>query len=136
MIKKLPLVLALALCGCAFVQRHQTAVATLAGLAAQEGTKRRLAAHPEERPAFMAAQVALTRLVDQKNYDPAAFADALSKLPINELKGDTGSVYISAAVVVWDEIANEAEGVQKQEQVRLVATAVRDGIGRGLSAQL
>jgi hypothetical protein len=84
-----------------------------------------------DKPIFVAADQALTRLIDAQNYDPTKFAQALAGLPINELKGKDGAIYISLGIVIWDEVASQAEGVQKQEQVKAIITAVRDGIRVG-----
>lgn len=107
-------------------------VSRIAGTAAQLGTTIYLAQHPEQRPSFAAAEQALTALADRQNYDPAAFSAALQGLPINELKGPNGSLYVSVALVVWDEVAAQATGVDKEELVKKTLVAVRDGLRRSL----
>lgn len=114
--------------GCTFFQQHQTALVTLSRTAAQLGTQTWLKSHPGDKPLFVASEAAITRFIDSGSSDPAAFAAALQGLPINELKGTNGSLYVSAVIVLWDELAAQATSVTQAAEVRAVALAVRDGI--------
>ncbi len=125
----------LLLVGCQTLNSPATSdrVARLAGLAADLGTRAVLAANPTYRPAFTLALGSLNVLIAAGNEDPAKFAEALQDLPINQLKGgDSSYLYISAAVVVWDEVSSVATGINKSELVRKTTLAVRDGLARAL----
>ena len=128
----------LPLYGCKTVDGKRTVdsdrVALVLGQAAKLGTRYYLNSHPGSAPSFQLALNAVNGLIDQANYDPAAFADALSKLPINELNGPNGSLYVSTAIVVWDQVAQLAEPVTQKELVKKSLFAVRDGIQSALSA--
>lgn len=107
-------------------------VAQIAGIAAQMGSATYLQKNPEARPYFQAAYNGLGALDHAGNYDPAAFASALSMLPIRELSGPNGNLYIMAAILVWDELAQRSVNVDKTLWVQPVLRAVRLGIGRAL----
>lgn len=87
--------------------------ATIAGLAAFTGTSVYLAKNPKDRSYFEAARTAIKALIDSENFDPAALASALQKLPINELNGPNGSIYVSVAVVLWDSLAKDTISIDK-----------------------
>jgi len=109
-------------------------VANIAGVAADIGTRAVLAKNPEHRADFAAVEQALNALIDAKNYDPAAFSAALSSLRVRELKGPNGQIIISAAVIIWDEAAQFATGLDQRTLVALTLTRVRDGIHRALAS--
>ncbi|MDB6030227.1 MAG: hypothetical protein JWM16_565, partial [Verrucomicrobiales bacterium] len=71
-------------------------IARVAGAAAELGSQAWLNEHPNDRRYFIVANEALKGLVNSANYDPAAFAQALQVLPMKELRGPQGSIYITA----------------------------------------
>lgn len=107
-------------------------VASIAGKAAQIGSMGRLQKHPEERPYFVSSYNALGALDHASNYDPAAFAEALKMLPIKELSGPDGNLYVLGAVFLWDELAQQSYALDRTLWVQPVLRAVRLGIGRAL----
>ena len=68
-------------------------------MAARVGTAREIRKNPEAKPAFVAAEAALTRMLDGGNGDPAQFASIVSTLPVDALKGPDGAVRWSATEV-------------------------------------
>jgi hypothetical protein len=109
-------------------------ISRLSGTAAQLGSLAWLSKNPGDRAYFATANEALKGLINSGNYDPAAFASALQGLPIKELKGSEGSLYISVAIVVWDEAIQSAQGLDRQELVAATLKAVQQGIQRTLDA--
>ncbi len=107
-------------------------VSRIAGHAAAIGSAAYLTAHPEQRPAFIVAEQALTGLIEQENYDPVAFSTALQALPTDALRGKEGALYVSVAVVVWDEAIAAATKLDQETLVRKTMIAVRDGLRRAL----
>lgn len=129
----LTLILALPLLsGCTFLKNNQPALLFLARESAEIGTKLDLQSHPDHRPYFMASEQALTRLVDSGNSDPAAFAAALASLPVSELTGPNGSIYISTFIVLWDVVRESATSIDKEGTAKAYILAVRDGMRGGL----
>lgn len=107
-------------------------VAHIAGAAAHLGSAAYLSKNPEARPYFIASFNALGALDHAGEYDPAAFAEALSMLPIKELSGPNGNLYVLGAILIWDELAQQSVNVDKSTWVAPVLRAVRLGIGRAL----
>lgn len=144
MIRKLRLILlAAALCvspiltGCKTssgeVPRSVRVVSSIAETAAYFGTVKRLQDHPGEREAFNVAVLGLQRLIDQKNYDPIAFAEALKGLPISELSGPDGDIYISTIVGVWDAFLQDTVALDQSVVVMPVISKVLSGMQRGIA---
>jgi hypothetical protein len=106
--------------------------ARLAGVAANLGTTVYLSQNPAARPAFEQAYAALSALEANGNFDPAAFAEALSVLPIDELKGPEGQLYISVAIVLYEELKANSIAVNTPEWVKPVLSSVKAGLGRAL----
>jgi hypothetical protein len=104
----------------------------LAGVAANLGTTVYLSKNPQARSAFESAYAALSKLEEAGNFDPAAFAEALSVLPIDELKGPEGQLYISVAIVLYEELKASSVAVNTPEWTKPVLASVRVGIGRAL----
>lgn len=124
----------ISLVGCAGVptERKISRMATLAELAAFTGASIDLADNPAHRPYFEASRAALDGLVRSENYDPTAFAAALSGLPVKELKGEKGSLVVGAAVILWEEYAAEVVNLDRSTYVKPVIAAVAKGLARAL----
>ena len=114
------------------VPRSVRVVSSIAETAAYFGTVKRLQDHPGEREIFNVAVLALQRLVDQQNYDPIAFAEALKGLPINELSGPDGDIYISTIVGVWDAFLQDTIALDQSTVVGPVISKVLSGMRRGI----
>ncbi len=131
-------------CGCQSFQPPATGgpspgavtISLLAGIAADIGTHATLQAQPQYRPAFVAAEIALTALIDARDFDPAKFAAELQHLPVDALNANFGTnspaLYVSSAVVIWNGVTQLATRIDQGEVVRTTMIAVRDGIARGL----
>ncbi len=115
------------------VPRSVRVVSSIAETAAYFGTVKRLQDHPGEREIFNVAVLALQRLVDQQNYDPIAFAEALKGLPINELSGPDGDIYISTIVGVWDAFLQDTVALDQSTVVGPVISKVLSGMRRGIA---
>jgi hypothetical protein len=109
-------------------------ISRLAGGAAQLGSQAWLAKNPNDRRYFVIANESLKGLVDSQNYDPAAFAQALSVLPMKELQGPEGSIIISGALLVWDEALASSTGLNRIELVAATLKKVQEGIQKTLDA--
>lgn len=107
-------------------------IARLIGSATTLGTQAYLIKHPEARPAFEFTRTALKTLQANGNYDPVAFAQAFQNLPINELRGDYGALYVSLAIVAWDELRAEAVSLDQQTWVAVVLSEAVKGFDRAL----
>lgn len=110
-------------------------VARLSGVAAELGATMYLEKNPSARPYFEASLAAVAALDASGDYNPSRFADALKGLPVRELQGKEGSLYIGLAVVAWGELSVEAEraNLDKAEWVRPVLKSVRLGLERALA---
>lgn len=109
-------------------------IARVTGAAANLGSTAWLVKHPGDRAAFAFANENLKGLINSANYDPLAFANALQALPIKELKGADGSLYVSVAMVLWGEALDSAQGLNRQELVAATLKAVQSGIQKTLDA--
>lgn len=107
-------------------------VAAIAGAAAQMGTTASLNQDAKNRPYFEVVYNALGALDHAENYDPAQFAAALQTLPVRELRGPNGSLYIIAAVFLWDELAQQSYQLDNRVWVAPILKSVRAGIARAL----
>lgn len=133
--------LAILLCGCTTTPEGERVVdvarvSRIAGRAAYFGTVAFLNKEPDKRALFEVAAQALASLEDTKNYDYAAFAKAMQGLPIREFKGSEGSLYVEAALVIWDEVLQFASPVMKKELVAATVHEVRVGLERALAVEL
>lgn len=109
-------------------------VARLAGVAAEIGATAYLQKRPGDRLYFEAAANGLTALDATGDYDPAKFAAALQALPIRELRGPEGSLYVGLALVAWEELSAEAARLDKTDWVKPVLQRVQLGLERALAA--
>jgi len=123
--------------GCASFGNRPAAerLGSLAKVAAFTGTRVYLAEHPEQRPIFVKVHEALQGLEAGGTFDAAALALVLQSLPINELQGPEGSLYVSAAVVLWDEVIGGATAIDQVAVVRAVLPKVREGLALGLGPE-
>lgn len=100
------------------------------GIAASIGTQYRLTKHPEDRPKFELAKVALDALIADGTYDPVKFNQVVKSLPKVQANITEGDI----ALAIWNEVV--VGGVMiGPENFRTVVISIRDGIARGLSIQ-
>jgi hypothetical protein len=107
-------------------------VAVVAEMAAFSGTSVYLKAHPENRPYFNIARESLHALAATNGITPASFAEALKGLPIKELQGDTGTLVVGNAVVLYDMLAREHVNLDANIWLRPVVESVERGMARAL----
>lgn len=111
---------------------EQTArrIGVVAESAAFVGTTYYLQKHPDERPKFEAAYAAVVLLNGGTNASAAQLSEALEGLPIKELKGDQGALYVGSAMILYD--AFLAENVSVPANVKPVVGGITRGMGRAL----
>lgn len=123
------------LCGCATITNPQWL--TLAASVARSATSVAVAAdvrdNPDHATIYRLTENALTRFVDSTNWSAIELAGILSNLPVDEFRDpDTGYLFVSGAVAVFDAATGLLMNVETPEAVRVVALAIRDGINTGL----
>ena len=109
-------------------------VARIAGAAAYIGASVDLLQNPTHRPAYELTVAALKSLEDANNYDATALAQAIQRINQAELTSPEGAIYVSAALLVWDELLHATTPVLEQDVVKAVLPAVRIGLQRALQA--
>jgi hypothetical protein len=110
-------------------------IARIMGRAAYYGTVFYLTDHPQARPDFVIAAAALQTMENTTNWDYVAFSDALAALPIRQLQGDQGTIYIQLGLDVWDEALQLSTPILKSKLVAATVPRVRDGIQRALATR-
>lgn len=104
----------------------------IAAAAAYVGASLHLEQHPQSRPQFEAAEQALASLLAAEDYDPLKFAQVIRTLPA--LESPSGAIYVSGAVLLWDEFLAATTPMDRAPGVKLVLARVRDGLQRALTA--
>lgn len=114
-------------------QRAQR-LATLAELAAYDGTVLTLQSKPEYRAAFNSARVALAAFNQSTNVNAESFAQIFAALPVKELGGKNGSLIVGNVMVLYDSFARENIRLNNDSALwlRPIALAVERGLARGL----
>ncbi|HNU53341.1 MAG TPA: hypothetical protein PKJ98_20805 [Verrucomicrobiota bacterium] len=107
--------------------------AKVANLAAFVGAGLHLADNPEDRAYFVASVTALEALADSDNYTPSSLAAALRELPIRELRGSKGTIYLTAGVSLWDEASRQILRVDTSGAAKVFAEAIRKGLAEALA---
>ncbi len=102
-------------------------------LAAYTGASVELVEHPGSRPAFRAAQAAIKRLIDSKNYSPSELASALRDLNVKEFKGPRGTLIVTAAVIVWQKSTANIAPIDHESKVLPVLLALDRGFTQALA---
>ncbi len=126
----------LALCSCSTMTPEKVNdLAILAGTAASIGATIYLQAHPEQKPAFDLATIALQSFLASGKTDPAQFANLMGALPTDALPGPTADLYVSKPnLVVYDkgkELATKVEGKAALPTMR----AISSGLTRAMLAK-
>lgn len=122
--------------GCGTVPKEEQLrqMTTIAELASYTGARFHLIDNPQDRAFFEASKEALDVMLRDGDYDPGAFALALQGLPVDELKDDKGTLIIGAAVILWDSYSSRVFDLDKEQYIRPVIVAVRNGLARALLA--
>jgi hypothetical protein len=118
-------------------------VATTAKSAAYLGTKiyleglpPRLPAHPEAREQFELARTSLRGLIALGSFSAGDLTTALQTLPIQELKGENGTLLVGEAIVLWDTYGRQLASLDKAQvfegYIKPVSQAILDGLDMAL----
>jgi hypothetical protein len=99
--------------------------------AASVGATYALSENPAARPYFESAVKALDGFIATTNVNPLALHEALSQLPIKELKSTEARLLITTATIVYQRYGNELT-IDQTNYVGSVMRAVRDGLKLGL----
>jgi hypothetical protein len=124
----------------------QLAIQTAAGVARSaaylgtkiylEGLPPKLAGHPNDRQAFEMARTSVKALIAAGTFTSADLSAALQSLPIKELQGESGTLIVGEAVVLWDTygrlLANLDKAQAFQAFVLPFAQAIADGLDLAL----
>lgn len=120
------------LMGCASLTPDRVSVlAAIAGQAAYLGAQDWLRAHPNHRPAFDAVILAISALVKAGNTNQDAYVELLSSLPTMTLRGKAGELYISDALVVYDNDLGRAtriSGAAEQPVERAILLGLKQAL--------
>lgn len=114
--------------GCATGVATTKNIATVAKIAAYEGSKYEIKQDPGSRRYFVAGRDALRGLLSSTNYNPIAFKAALQTLPIKELKSSEATLLLDAAVTLWEPYASRLTALDSEEKVKPVMEAVEVGL--------
>lgn len=107
-------------------------MANVAELATFTAVSLDLADNPIHKQYYLASAAALSTLLRDGNYSPAAFADALKELPVKRLSGEKGAIIVGTAVILWDQYAAEVVTLDQAKYVRPVIAATLSGLDRAL----
>ena len=120
--------------GCAFLKKNFTLdnLQTACEGAAFAGASVRLAAHPADAPRFALAVAALDLLIADGHFDPVSLHTALSTLPVEALKGDTGVIIIDAAVILFQTVTGGKTPLEQAPYVQAAAKGIRAGLALAL----
>lgn len=97
------------------------------------GTKAALMENPEWRSKIELARDALTALamLPPENVTYVDLLEALSHLPIKELKSEKGQIYVTASKIILRRVGRDVD-IQGVGYIHTFAVALRDGISEGL----
>lgn len=107
-------------------------VATVAELAAYTGAGYWLLEHPQDRDKVGMVVLALDQLGSTNGFNALALHQALSALPVKELKSDKGALIVGAAVLLYETELSRLTPIEQNTYVAIVASRVRSGLNRAL----
>ena len=119
---------------CAFLQKNITPanLQTACEGIAYGGASARLAAHPDDAPRFALAVAALDVVIADGHFDPVSLHTALSTLPVDFLKGETGTIIISTALVLVETVTGGKTPLEQAPYVQAAAKGIRMGLAMAL----
>lgn len=100
--------------------------------AAMVGTTYSLNEHPEWRSGFETAAKELKVLETADKIDFATIMAIVTRLPVKELQSSDARLAISGATILLSGYGNKIVALEKLDNVRPVATALREGIELGM----
>lgn len=104
-------------------------------VAAEEGTFFILLEHPEWRPQFALAAADLKVIEKAERIDFPTIMAIVLRLPVKELKSTEARMAISGATILLSRYGGQGVPLDRLQQVRPIAAALREGIELGLSAE-
>jgi hypothetical protein len=107
-------------------------IATVAEIAAYTGAGFWLVEHPTERDKVQLAITALDALSSTNGFNGAALQQALSTLPLKELKSEKGSLLVGAAVLLYETEFSRMTPIEQGPLVAIVSARVKSGLQRAL----
>lgn len=126
--------LSLLFTGCASTSApNAQTLSTLVEVATYTGASIRLDTHPEERPAFVVAHIAIEKLISDKDYSPASLTAAMQGLKVREFKGSRGALIVTSAVILWDAYTPTITEIDSEAKVLPVLIAIERGLQQALS---
>ena len=112
--------------------QRMTQAATVAEIAAYTGAGYWLVEHPNDRGKIEMAITALDALSATNGFNGAALSQALSGLPIKELKSQQGSLLIGAAVLLYETELTRLTPIDQGPYVAVISGRIRAGLQRAL----
>lgn len=95
-----------------------------------------LPAHPQDLQKCITVRNSLKALIAAGTFSAGDLTSALQSLPINELKGDQGSLIVGEAVILWDQYGQQLASLDKAQvfdtYLLPVAQAILDGLNMAL----
>ena len=107
-------------------------VARLSGAAVRTGAAFDMQNHPDHRPYYEAAKLAMDKLVDSSTWVAAKFAEVIGSLPIKEFHGSEGVLTVQGLVLLYDIGSTYLYDPSSQPALQATMTAVRDGLSQAL----
>jgi hypothetical protein len=92
-----------------------------------------LAKHPDDRAKFEMARDGLSMLTGgESTISQTQLADLVRKLPIKELQGEQGALYVGLAMIAYDAYLKEHIHIDGNANVRAAAVGLHSGLTRAL----
>lgn len=95
-----------------------------------------LAGHPQDREAFETARTSIKALIAAGSFTSGDLSAALQALPIKELQGESGTIVVGEAVILWDTYGRQLANLDKtrvfETYLLPVATALCQGLDMAL----
>lgn len=93
-------------------------------------------AHPEDVQTITLVRDALKTLVAAGNFNAADLTTALQALPIKQLQGESGSLIVGEAVILWDQYGRQLANLDKAQVTQTYLLPVAQSIEDGLTMAL
>jgi hypothetical protein len=101
-----------------------------------EGLPPGLPGHPNDRQAFELARTSVKGLIAAGTFSSTDLTAALQGLPLKELKGDSGTLIVGEAVVLWDQYGKMLADLDKAQAFKTFVLPFAQAIADGLDLAL
>jgi hypothetical protein len=101
-----------------------------------EGLPPKLAGHPNDRAAFETARASVKALIAAGSFSPSDLTTALQNLPIKELQGESGTLIVGEAVVLWDSYGRMLASLDKAQAFQQFVLPFAQAVAEGLDLAL